>query len=429
MTLSTCNYRRNSWTPALLLLTLALLTIKLTDPHPWLAAKLSDPSSRQSLNNSQAPNELSLSPSLANISTLALTCKRPFVSLYSMPNKNCGCMSLFLIMIVQCGDVESNPGPIKFPCMTCHQPVASNHRAMGCEECDMWVHIKCCGVTPAQYAAFQRGESTCPWRCPVCDPVIALADLSSSDSESSNLSDHSELSTSTTDSTQHGLTTDTSYKRNVDKIKISVINLNSVFGKGKGAALKAHICDTQADIIIANESNLTEERVDSDFLPPNYQAIRVDKSVDKHGVFVAYREELVVTPVKIPDTSCEFVLTKLEVFGHPDLYIGSFYRHTNSDKKSLKSLYDNVAKITGGKKFPNIIIGGDFNLPDANWDSGSYNAKPQYGKEVNELGLEVMSDLFLTQLVTEPDSWEKHSRPALQLHPRSSGECHGRSWY
>ena len=74
----------------------------------------------------------------------------------------------------------------------------------------------------------------------------------------------------------------------------------------------------------------------------------------------------------------------LEVIGKPHLYIGSFYRHTNSDPSSLKSLFDQVIEVSGGEKLPNMIIGGDFNLPDADWESGTYRSSPQYGKEVNE---------------------------------------------
>lgn len=120
-------------------------------------------------------------------------------------------------------------------------------------------------------------------------------------------------------------------REDASKIKLLILNCNSVFSKVKGTALKALIADTRADVIVGNESELTSERVDSDFLPPGYQAHRLDKNTNRHGVFVAFRYELIVTPVplKNPDPNCEFVLTKLEVIGHPDLYIGSFYRRTN----------------------------------------------------------------------------------------------------
>ena len=54
------------------------------------------------------------------------------------------------------------------------------------------------------------------------------------------------------------------------------------------------------------------------------------------------------------------------------------------------------------KGFPHMIIAGDFNLPDVNWDTQTYNPNPQYGKTVNTTATNVMNDLSLTQLVSEP---------------------------
>ena len=155
--------------------------------------------------------------------------------------------------------------------------------------------------------------------------------------------------------------------------------------RGKAAALKAHISNTNADIIIANESEITPEIVDGDFLPSNYTAIRDDKCPTKHGVFVAFRNSLIVTHILLHR-----------------LYIGSFYCHTNSDPSSLHSLFENVTHLTRGAKFPNLIIAGDFNLPDVNWDEQTVNMSPQYGNEVNQIGIDTMNDLFLTQMVSEP---------------------------
>ena len=127
--------------------------------------------------------------------------------------------------------------------------------------------------------------------------------------------------------------------------------------------------------------------------------------------------ELVVTPVplKKADKTLEFVLAKLEVIGKPDLYIGSFYRPTNADPSSLKSLYENLVEITGGRKLPNLILGGDFNLPDADWESGTYNSSPQYGKNVNEKGLEFIVEQHWapTRLIYEDTSTGIYQRHAL----------------
>ena len=123
MAVSTCHsFHRLTCTPQLMLLTLTLLAIKFTDPT----------TSEHAFKHEQKPpshdlydfytNQLSLSSSKFNVTSLSLTCKRPFVSMYSLPKKNTVNKSICMIMLVTCGDIEENPGPIKFPCMACRQP-------------------------------------------------------------------------------------------------------------------------------------------------------------------------------------------------------------------------------------------------------------------------------------------------------------------
>ena len=66
-----------------------------------------------------------------------------------------------------CGDVQRNPGPIKFPCSICFKPVRSNQKAMLCDCCNLWCHCKCSSVSMSEYAVFQSmGEVS--WICNGC---------------------------------------------------------------------------------------------------------------------------------------------------------------------------------------------------------------------------------------------------------------------
>ena len=97
----------------------------------------------------------------------------------------------------------------------------------------------------------------------------------------------------------------------------------------------------------------------------------------------------------------EFVLARLQLKNNPDLHVVSFYQHTNSNPESLKVVSENMAKITNGKRFPNIIIAGDFNLPDINWAKHTVESS-QYSSELNQTALDAMDGMFLTQMVSEP---------------------------
>ena len=62
------------------------------------------------------------------------------------------------ISVILAGDIHCNPGPVRFPCGVCKKPVATNHRALECEGCQYWVHIKCGGITPKEYEQFQTNK-------------------------------------------------------------------------------------------------------------------------------------------------------------------------------------------------------------------------------------------------------------------------------
>ena len=55
---------------------------------------------------------------------------------------------------------------VNFPCNLCCKPVAKNHRAICCDICDQWVHIKCNNVSPAAYELLTKSDS--PWFCAKC---------------------------------------------------------------------------------------------------------------------------------------------------------------------------------------------------------------------------------------------------------------------
>ena len=71
-----------------------------------------------------------------------------------------------LIILVISGDISHNPGPVKNPCGLCAKPVAKNYRAVLCEGCNYWWHIKCGKLTPEQYKTLRNSND--PWICHDC---------------------------------------------------------------------------------------------------------------------------------------------------------------------------------------------------------------------------------------------------------------------
>lgn len=63
------------------------------------------------------------------------------------------------------GDIDTNPGPDD--CSVCNKRIARNHRAVNCDSCNMWCHIKCASIKPNEYKNYQRLSSFF-WWCPRC---------------------------------------------------------------------------------------------------------------------------------------------------------------------------------------------------------------------------------------------------------------------
>ena len=83
------------------------------------------------------------------------------------------------------GDVQLNPGPTanSSRCSVCTKIIARNHRALSCDQCDLWCHMKCGLVTPSQYKQFQQKDHF-NWICPVCVlSVLPFAEVSISTDE------------------------------------------------------------------------------------------------------------------------------------------------------------------------------------------------------------------------------------------------------
>ena len=55
---------------------------------------------------------------------------------------------------------------VKFPCEICTKAVASNHKAIQCDICDIWVHIKCNKINSQTYELLKKDNTQ--WFCNEC---------------------------------------------------------------------------------------------------------------------------------------------------------------------------------------------------------------------------------------------------------------------
>ena len=79
-----------------------------------------------------------------------------------------GCTTIIFLLLMLCGDVETNPGPITASitadlCGTCHKVVKTGGKALGCEYCNTWFHTVCEKYSEVEYEMLKKPQSH--WFC------------------------------------------------------------------------------------------------------------------------------------------------------------------------------------------------------------------------------------------------------------------------
>ena len=165
--------------------------------------------------------------------------------------------------------------------------------------------------------------------------------------------------------------------------------MNSI--KDRKAQL-THLCATTApDVILACETKVDKRIKYTDFLPANYTGhIRLDRTNRGCGVMICHRKDIVIDEVELikpspADHHDEIVWARLTIKGASPVNNGSYYRsctyyktngggsnHKAGSFSGLQSSLDSLSKMhIRDNTHATIMLGGDFNVADINWESNS----------------------------------------------------------
>ena len=93
--------------------------------------------------------------------------------------------AVIVTLLLAAGDIESNPGPVQYPCTVCEKPVKRNQRGIMCDSCSQWTHARCGGVEEAEYVLLTAHQSS-EWLCPSCvQSKLSISSLSLLDNTTS----------------------------------------------------------------------------------------------------------------------------------------------------------------------------------------------------------------------------------------------------
>ncbi len=353
--------------------------------------------------------------------------------------------SLITIMVLMMsGDIQLNPGPAAkdvFPCGYCQLGVSWSNSGVACEDCDVWYHRSCADLNLSEYS--HLAISSIAWICYKCHSINhsslpyhsyeldlhnSFGNLSTTTSRNDSVFNVSSPNASFHPVSHSSPLSSTTSHPNVSRSKTNrshscrssrpeseivpakkqnwrtlVVNCNSV--KGKQAEL-AHLIDyTDPDMLMLTETKIDPSVSAAEFLPPNYNgSIRKDRSLNGGGVLIATKSCYDVVNVELEEVTAETVWAQVSLQNHKKMFVGSFYRQPDHRVDQLESLDKALSQVSSKIKDNTdctVLLGGDFNTGDINWDTHSVDPNSDR-KAPNEKVLEILDEYDLTQVQREP---------------------------
>lgn len=277
------------------------------------------------------------------------------------------------------GDVSLNPGPDK--CITCNRTVATNHRAVSCDSCNGWTHIKCGNIKPNQYKAMQLMDNFEWFFQPCLDARL-----------SNNVPDN------TGDCVQHkddylerfAASLNTSH----NDLRIAHLNVCSLRNKIEDIRLLQKIC--RFDVLAIGESHLNASIPDNVLQIPGLKFIRCDRSQRKGGgVIMYYAEHLSVTHRRdLAASDIEALWIRVKFPTNTTLF-SVIYRSELESTNFFESFRGALEKAW--LKTDSIFILGDFNCCLLNRDPDGI---PTLGK--TKKLIETFEDFNMQNIISQP---------------------------
>ena len=187
-----------------------------------------------------------------------------------------------------------------------------------------------------------------------------------------------------------------------------MVNANSI--AGKGASLEHILSYTDPDLDLMTETKLDATKSTAEFLPADtgYTTYYKDWSAADGGILLDVKDDFPSELVDLKDVEDEILWVKISLNKRKNIYAGVFYRQLNTSINQLESLGKSLDIITDlTKNNPNntILLGGDFNCKDLNWEN--YTILP--GSDQKAAGsklLEILTENDLSQHQREPTRLE-----------------------
>ena len=149
------------------------------------------------------------------------------------------------------------------------------------------------------------------------------------------------------------------------QLKVTYFNARSLVNKS--ASLEVYVYSKNVDIIAITETHLDESVNSAELFPSNYRVYRRDRNPRDGGVLVAVSEKIICNQRDVLEGSdIELLMLDIHYSKNKSFVFGVFYRPPASDTRCLEILQRNLEHQALQAE---IILVGDFNLKDVDWNS------------------------------------------------------------
>ncbi len=180
--------------------------------------------------------------------------------------------------------------------------------------------------------------------------------------------------------------------RNDHNLRCRSLNARSIVNKR--IQLSAILESEDLDVLAVNETFLGEEILDSEIVGDSYRVFRNDRNRQGGGVMLSINSSIPAVRTQDLESDCELLWVELTLPA-AKILVGAFYRPPGPSPDSLCQMEDSLVRIP---ESCSIILCGDFNVPEVNWESMSCTAST---RATNQL-CDTVEDHSLQQLVLEP---------------------------
>lgn len=173
--------------------------------------------------------------------------------------------------------------------------------------------------------------------------------------------------------------------------QLRILSLNARSIVNKIDELELLLLSYNAQLVVISETWLSDKISSDEIVPPGYKLYRRDRVLRGGGVAVVAKENIAVTFMdQIPNHESLFLNVKILGF---TFLLCAVYRPPDAADSFLEDLYDFLLP----HRNRNVIITGDFNLPDIDWK--------QFRSEkyaTCNVVLDILLAMNLDQVVQEP---------------------------